>query len=140
MGMPRSRHAHHSRFFVNSNWNPDLDHGPFSSPGNMKSVFQRAMAFCNKRDGRSYAQALSSKCDSMYIYIHRYIIVLIACWAIYFPLQCTQVVLCHLISLVLRAPGYWCDLGASYLTFGFILSWFTRMQPGWPSAIGGIGL
>ena len=64
MGMPRSRHAHHSRFFVNSNWNPDLDHGPFSSPGNMKSVFQRAMAFCNKRDGRSYAQALSSKCDS----------------------------------------------------------------------------
>ena len=77
----------------------------------------------------------------MYIYIHRYIvIVLIACWAIYFPLQCTQVVLCHLISLVLRAPGYWCDLGASYLTFGFILSWFTRMQPGWPSAIGGIGL
>ena len=63
MGMPRSRHAHCSRIF-NSNWNLNLDHGSFSSPGNMKSLFPRAMAFCNKRDGRSYAQALSSKCDS----------------------------------------------------------------------------
>ena len=44
MGMPKSRHAHRSRIFVNSNWNLNLDHGPFSSPGNMKSVFQRAMA------------------------------------------------------------------------------------------------
>ena len=31
--------CHHSRLFVKSNWNPNLDHGPFSSPGNMKSVF-----------------------------------------------------------------------------------------------------
>ena len=64
MGMLKSRHAHHSRIFINSNWNTDSEHAPFSSPGSLKSVFQRAMAFGNKRDNRSYAQVLSSQCDS----------------------------------------------------------------------------
>ena len=44
--------------------NTNCEHAPFSSPGSLKSVFQRAMAFCNKRDNRSYAQVLSSQCDS----------------------------------------------------------------------------
>ena len=64
--MPKSRHAHPSRTFINSNWNTNSDHGPFSSPGSLKSVFQRAMAFCNKRDNRFYAQVLSSQCNSSF--------------------------------------------------------------------------
>ena len=65
MGMPRSRHAHTSRTFVHSNLTRNLDDGAFSSPYSLKSAFQRTMTFCNKRDQRSYAQVLSSPCDSL---------------------------------------------------------------------------
>ena len=61
--MPKSRHAHPSRTFINSNWNTNYDHGPFSSPGSLKSVFKGPRLFVNKRDNRSYAQVLSSQCD-----------------------------------------------------------------------------
>ena len=64
LGMPRSRHAHPSITFVNSNVTKEFVHGPFSSPYILESAFQKAMAFCNKRDQRSYVQVLSSQCDS----------------------------------------------------------------------------
>ena len=64
MGMPRLRHAHPSRTFVNSNWGKLPDPGPFSSPGSLKLAFRRAIAFCSRQDQRLYAQVLSSHCDS----------------------------------------------------------------------------
>ena len=58
MGMPRSRHAHPSKTFVNLIWGKHPDPGPF------EVGFQGAIAFCNRQDKRSYAQVLSSHCDS----------------------------------------------------------------------------
>ena len=45
MGTPIYRHDHPSQTFVNSNFTRNPDHGLFSSPYNLKSAFQRVMAF-----------------------------------------------------------------------------------------------
>ena len=61
--MPKLRHAHPSREIFNSNVDAHTNLAPFSSPHELKSAFQKAMAFCTKRDERSYAQVLSTQWD-----------------------------------------------------------------------------